>query len=101
LSIELRRTSRSRPAAAAPSPVFGLEQATRDEAIEVERRQLAADADPRRRIVPADRLATGGHELEQPAAGWLVKQGDRSDRVRDGVVVHAGILPESRTSTRP
>jgi hypothetical protein len=97
-SIELGRTSRPRPAAATPAPVLGFEQTAGDETIEVERGELAADAQRRRGVVATDELAMRGNELVDTTPTRFVEQGNRRDRIAGGEFVrHDAVLPEMST----
>jgi hypothetical protein len=54
----------------------------------VESRQLPADPERGGRIVAADRLVPGDHQVVEPLAIRLLEQGDRLDRILDGWSLH-------------
>jgi hypothetical protein len=83
-SIELGRTPGARAGPTAEAAVLGLEQPGLDQPIEMEGRELAADAQRRDRLVAPGRLAAGDHQVVQPSAGGFGQCRDGFDRITGG-----------------
>ena len=85
-SVELCRTTGTRPGPAAEPPVLGRQEPSCHESIEMEGGEFAADAQRSGCLVAAHRSFAGGHQLVQLPALGIIEEGERLDRILDEVV---------------
>ena len=94
-SVELRRPAGTRSCPTAPPPVLDVEQAGRDEPIEVERGEGPADPDGGRRLIAIDGIVAIRDVFVQRAPDRLAEDGRRRDRIQFGLGVgcvgHRGV----------
>src|SRR5439155_4294600 len=87
-AVELRRPAGSRPSPAGRAPVLDVEQPAGHEPVEMELGHMPGDADPGRRLVPADGPHLPDDEVVEPPPCRFRQRRQPNETIAEVLTVH-------------